>query len=220
MSLVDGGTGFKPEVVRSSVDSVKKAYAELIGVLGGKMQTDFVTAMADKWAATDAVNFFRDAFKPTINSLIQSCNTTFESVVNSMNSAADDWAYKTGDSSKFQGSTFEANPKQIDDSEIRDNIAGIIGIDLASAQTVASKLPVIAEEAKTALTKAQQAVQECGFLGGNQAANLLSSLGTIKNNIDSAVQEITTASKTAIENTIQKYADTEGRISQAFAGEA
>ncbi len=213
-------TGFQPEVVRVSIDRVKSAYAELIEVLGGKMQTEFVAGMADKWACTDAVNFFNQAFKPTIDSLIKSSNTTFESVVVSMNSGAYNWAVNTGDESAYQQSEFEVISKEIDASIIQNNIGGVIGIDLVSAQTVASKLPLLAEEAKTALVKTLQAVQDCGFIGGNQASNLINSLNIIKNNIDKAVQDITSASKKAIEATIQKYSDTEGRISQAFAGEA
>lgn len=213
-------TGFQPEVVRASVDRVKSAYAELIEVLGGKIQTEFVVGMSDKWACTDAVNFFTLAFKPTIDSLIKSSNETFQSVVDSMNSGAHNWAINTGDESKYQTNTFEVIPKEIDASIIRDNIGGVIGIDLVLAQTVASKLPQLAEAAKDALVKTLQAVQECGFIGGNQAPNLINSLNTIKNNIDKAVQDITSTSKKAIDETIQKYSDTEGRISQAFAGEA
>ena len=51
-------------------------------------------------------------------------------------------------------------------------------------------------------------------------SNLINSLGIIKNKIDSAIQEITTASKNAIETTLQNYSNTEGKVSQAFAGEA
>lgn len=135
-----------------------------------------------------------------------------------MNSAGQAWASQTD--SSYSTQNFSAISKTMDTSVIRENIGGVRGIDLASTEPVAAKLPVIAESAKNALTNAQQAVQECGFIGGNQASNLINSLGIIKNKIDSAIQEITTASKNAIETTLQNYSNTEGKVSQAFAGEA
>ena len=78
---------------------------------------------------------------------------------------------------------------------------------------------MIAESAKSALTEAQSAVQECGFIGGSQASNLISSLGIIKSKIDEAVQSITSESKRAIDNTVTTYSNTEGRISEAFSAQ-
>lgn len=211
-------TGFDPEVVNSSINNVKNAYENLIKAIGDDMQRDFIGGMSDKWACNHAQTFFNDAFKPTIDGLIQSSNTIFESIVNSMNSAGQAWASQTD--SSYSTQNFSAISKTMDTSVIRENIGGVRGIDLASTEPVAAKLPVIAESAKNALTNAQQAVQECGFIGGNQASNLINSLGMIKNKIDSAIQEITTASKNAIETTLQNYSNTEGKVSQAFAGEA
>ena len=211
-------TGFNPEVVNSSINNVKNAYENLIKAIGDDMQRDFIGGMSDKWACNQAQTFFNDAFKPTIDGLIQSSNTIFESIVNSMNSAGQAWASQTD--SSYSTQSFSVISKAMDTSVIRENIGGVRGIDLASTEPVAAKLPVIAEAAKNALTNAQQAVQECGFMGGNQASNLINSLGVVKNKIDSAIQEITTASKNAIETTLQSYSNTEGKVSQAFAGEA
>jgi len=107
----------------------------------------------------------------------------------------------------------------MDTSVIRENIGGVRGIDLSSATTVANQLTSIADSAKSALTSAQQAVQNCGFIGGNQASNLINSLGVIKTKIDNATQEISNQSKTAINNTVESYSDTEGKVSQAFSSE-
>ncbi len=211
-------TGFNPEVVNSSINNVKNAYENLIKAIGDDMQRDFIGGMSDKWACNQAQTFFNDAFKPTIDGLIQSSNTIFESIVNSMNSAGQAWASQTD--SSYSTQSFSVISKTMDTSVIRENIGGVRGIDLASTEPVAAKLPVIAEAAKNALTNAQQAVQECGSMGGNQASNLINSLGVVKNKIDSAIQEITTASKNAIETTLQSYSNTEGKVSQAFAGEA
>ena len=209
-------TGFNPDVVNSSINQVKTAYENLIRVLGDDMQTQFVEGMSDKWACNNAQSFFNDVFKPAIDSLIVNANTIFESVVNSMNSAAQVWAQETN--SSYNPQSFSLINKVIDTSVIQENIGGVRGIDLDQASPVASKLPTISENAKSALTSAQQAVQDCGFVGGSQSENLIASLGTIKNNIDTATEEIVTQSKNAIESTIQNYANTEGKISQAFAG--
>ena len=210
-------TGFNPDEVTTSINSVKQAYENLIKALGDDMQTQFIGGMADKWACNQSQKFFNESFKPAIDSLINSSNQTFESVVNSMNSAAQAWAMET--QSQYSTQSFSVISKTMDTSSIMENISGVRGIDLQSASSVASRLTTIAESAKSALTQAQQAVQNCGFIGGNQASNLINSLGVIKNRIDAATQEIATQTKQAIENTVSTYSDTEGKISEAFATE-
>lgn len=210
-------TGFNPDVVNSSINSVKAAYENLIHALGDDMQNRFVNGMADKWACNQAQTFFNNSFKPAIDNLIMSSNSIFESVVASMNSAGQAWAMQTD--SSYSPQSFSAITKTMDTSVIRENIGGVRGIDLSSATTVANQLTSIADSAKSALTSAQQAVQNCGFIGGNQASNLINSLGVIKTKIDNATQEISNQSKTAINNTVESYSDTEGKVSQAFSSE-
>ena len=194
--------------------NVKKAYEELIGVLGDRMQTEFVGGMQDKWACNQAQKFFTNAFKPAIDNVIQSSNSTFESVVSSMNSAGQAWASQT--ESSYSPQSFSPLTKTIDASVIMENIGGVRGIDKDSASTVAAKLPGLAQEANSALSSAQAAVQNSGFIGGSQQANLVNSLGEIKTKIDEVVNNITNETKTAVEQTIEAYGDTEGRVSQAF----
>ena len=207
-------TGFDPSIVNSSIGSVKTAYQDLITALGDEMQNQFVAGMADKWACNQAQHFFTNAFKPAIDSLISSSNVTFESVVNSMNSAGNAWAQQT--ESSYSPQSFSMINKNIDASVIRENVNGIRGIDLDAANAVAAKLPAIAESAKSALTQAQNAVQNSGFIGGSQQANLVNSLGTIKSKIDAATEEITSETKNAIDATVANYSNTEGKISEAF----
>ena len=214
---MNGLTGYNPDEVSASLNSIKGAYDELLAVLGERMQNEIVNAMADKWACTNAQNFFNDAFKPAIDGLITSVNTTFESVVQSMNDAASRWASEAGEA--FSAVPFSPVNKTMDTSCILENISGIRGIDLDQASQVAAKLPVLAAEAENAVSKASNAVDTCGFVGGNQASNLKASLETIRSNISNATNEITTETKNAFESTISSYGNTEGQISQAFAGE-
>lgn len=206
--------GFDPEVVNKSIGSVKTAYTSLMDALGTRMQNDFIGGMQDKWCCKQAQNFFNNAFKPAVDQLINSSNQTFQSVVNSMNSAAQAWASQTD--SSYSPQSFQTITKTMDTSGILENIGGTRGIDKDNATTVANKLPSIAQDAKTALTNAQNAVQNCGFIGGSQASNLINSLGVIKTNIDNATTQITTETESAINKTVESYSDTEGKISQAF----
>ena len=203
--------GFDPAIVNQSIGAVKSAYESLMDALCTRMQTDFVGGMQDKWCCKQAQDFFNNAFKPSVDQLITSSN---QSVVNSMNSAAQAWAENTD--SSYTSQSFEARTTMIDTGGILENIGGVRGIDKDNATSVASKLTSIANDAKAALTSAQNAVQNCGFVGGNQASNLINSLGIIKTNIDNATEQITTETGNAITETINNYADTEGRISQAF----
>lgn len=210
-------TGFDPEKVSSSIGRVKTAYENLITALGDTMQNKFVGGMQDKWACKQAQTFFNEGFKPSIDSLINDSNKTFQSVIDAMNSAGRAWAESTN--SQYSTTSFSVISKTMDVSGIQENIGGVRGIDLASANSVAGQLPQIAEQAKSALTSAQQAVQGCGFIGGGQEQALVNSLGTIKTNIDSNVTEITNQVKTSIEQTVTAYSDLEGRVSQAFNGQ-
>ena len=207
-------TGFDPEVVNQAIGNVKSAYESLINVLGDRMQSEFVGGMQDKWACTQAQKFFTDAFKPAIDSIIQSSNSTFESVVSSMNSAGQSWASQT--ESSYSPQSFTPMSKTIDAGVIMENIGGVRGIDKEAAQGVASKLPSLATEASNALTDAQSAVQNSGFIGGSQQANLVDSLGQIKTKINEVVNNITNETKSAVDQTVEAYGDLEGKVSQAF----
>lgn len=210
-------TGFDPSVVGTSIKAVDNAYKELVNQLGNEMQTKFVNGMADKWACVNAQTFFRDAFKPAVDELINNSNRVFESVIQAMNSAGRAWASSTG--SSYSQVSFSVIDKKMDIGNIRENIGGVRGIDLQSTNSVINQLPVIATSAGQALTSAQQAVQNCGFIGGNQASNLISSLGTIKSRINSAVTDLTNEAKSAMEQTVSTYTDTEGQVSKAFQAE-
>lgn len=210
--------GYDPEVVNQAIRNVKSAYESLINVLGDRMQNEFVGGMEDKWAAPQAQRFFQDSFKPAIDSIIQSSTSTFESVVSSMNSAGQAWASQT--ESSYSPQTFSPITKTIDVGGIRREInlgdKKLIGIDKDLAVTVADKLPSLATDAKQALSDAQSAVQNSGFVGENQQENLVNSLGQIKTKIDEVVNNITNETKTAIVQTVENYGDTGGEVANAF----
>ena len=211
--------GYDPEVVNQAIRNVKSAYESLINVLGDRMQNEFVGGMEDKWAAPQAQRFFQDSFKPAIDSIIQSSTSTFESVVLSMNSAGQAWASQT--ESSYSPQTFSPITKTIDVGGIRSEFntkdgGRLIGIDKDLAVAVADKLPSLASDANQALSDAQSAVQNSGFVGENQQENLVNSLGQIKTKIDEVVNNITNETKTAIVQTVENYGDRGGEIAKAF----
>lgn len=210
-------TGFDPQLVSTSINKVINAYNDLINQIGDAMQKDFVNGMADKWACNQAQTFFNTAFKPTVDDLIRQTNLTFESVVDSMNSAANAWAQSTD--SSYISVPFSVRNITMNTDNIMENINGVRGIDFQLASSVSSKLLVINGNSKEALNEAKNAVQGCGFIGGNQEEYLLQSLETIKTNIDNATTTITDQSKKAIDDTLTTYTDVEGKVSQAFKGQ-
>lgn len=209
-------TGFDPTVVGSSISGVVSAYNNLYAAINTEMQSKFFQGMSDKWACQYAQDFFAQA-KTAIDALIKASNTTFESVVSSMNSAGQKWAAETG--TTFTPTTFSTNASTIDSSCILENIGGVRGIDLQSADSTAqTSLSSILNNADTALSEAKNAVASCGFIGGSQQANITASLETIRNNAHSSIDALSNDMKTAISQTVTQYGDTEGKVSAAFAG--
>lgn len=211
---MNNATGFNPEIVNNSINGVIEAYQHLINALGTNMQSTFVDQMATTWACTKAKEFFKNAFLPAINPLIESCTKTFTNVAGTMGEAGIGWASDTG--TDYVAPELSPIEKEIDSSNILENIGGIRGIDLAAATNIVGQLPNIVAEANSALSEAKSAVSSSGYLGGDQNANLNSSLSTIQTSISETVESLINQTKEAIEQTVEQYGDTAGKISEAF----
>lgn len=211
-------TGFNPGVVQTSINGVKSAYNNLIEQIGTRMQNEFINGMAEMWACDEAVDFFNNVVKDNIDRLIPAVNATFESIVRVMDDQARIWAGETGNSSVYVSTQFEQNPKtSVDVTNIKNATAtGERGIDVDNYGEVVNKLPNIYEEAKNAAQAAQQAVSDCGFLGGDQATTLYNSLERVKNSIDSAISTITQLLQTNINNTVSRYGALQTQASSRF----
>lgn len=209
-------TGYDPSVVNESINGVAAAYTSLYDAINTKMQTAFFQGMADKWACTQAQKFFQSV-KEVMDQIINKSNTIFQSVVDSMNSAGNAWAQQT--ESEYTPVSIETQASTLDAGCIQENINGVRGIDVHSASSTAnSALNASSEAAISALNSAVSAVASSGFVGGQQQANLTESLNTIKSNINSALSDIVGELNNAVSETVAQYGDTEGRVSQAFAG--
>lgn len=213
-------TGFNPEAVNSSVTAVNTAYNELMNTLYTGVQKNFVEAMADKWAAPQAVNAMAEIVN-VMNGLCysggDSINTIFESVVSSMNSAATAWADQTG--AGYNAVAYNEFGQRFDSGSIQEKGPNnVIGIDLEAAQQVAATLPAVADSVVSALNSAKNAVSASGFIGADQQQALDSSLEEIKGNVSTAFNTIAETAKKAIDSTVAEYGNTGGRVAQAFAG--
>lgn len=216
-----GLVGFNPDLVVSSINKVQNAYNELMQAVVTDMQNQFVNAMQDKWAGNDAQKFFASV-KSTIDELINGgeelkmgINGTFESVVKSMNSAANAWAEQTG--SLWSAKQFNRVGQTLDVSGIQENINGVRGVD-SDAVSVANKLPSIHNSAASALANAQSAVQNCGFIGGEMENDLIASLTSIKNGIETAFNKITSECYKAVEIKETSASQLAKNVADAFAG--
>ena len=210
-------TGFNAAEVQISISGVKAAYNSIIDQIGNRMQTEFINGMADMWACDEAVDFFTNTVKSDMDRLIPAVNATFESIVRVMDECARIWAENTGNASVYVGTQFEQNPKtSVDVSNIKTDFNGSRGIDVEAVQPVVNKLADISEQAKNFAKQAQEAVSNCGFVGGNQAETLYQSLERVKASIDAAISSIAQLIQTYINNTVSRYGALQSQVSSKF----
>lgn len=212
-------TGFNPEAVNESVRKVNTAYNELMNTLYNGVQKNFLDALAERWACEQAVSFFNEAVA-TMNNLCyaggDSVNVIFQSVADSMNSAANAWAVETN--SAYTPVPFNAFESRFNANSARTEINGVQGIDLEEAQQVAKSLETTSASIMSALDSAKAAVIESGFVGGGQEEALNSSLEQIKANVSNAFETISANAQNAIAATVNSYGNTSGAVRAAFLG--
>ena len=210
-------TGYNPTQVSSSINAVKSAYRAYNDAMNTGIQNRFVKPMESLWACEDAQNFFQQVYEPTIKALYAKAEASLASVVASMNDAAAHWAQETA--SEFSPINHEQIADATDVSGIKLEINGVKGVDRDAASSTASQLANIKNEAENALVQAKQAVANSGFVGGDQQAQIDSSLEEIKRNVSEAITTITEAVKKSIDTTVENYGSLEAAVSKAFAGE-
>lgn len=209
-------TGFDPQVVNQAIGGVKNAYSKMAQDLSTDVQNQFVNTMEQVWCSPEGIEFMQNKFQPVMKNLNTSIDQTFESVVNSMNSAGQAWAQTTG-GAEYSPQTFESTMQNIDVSGMRNAAPdGTVGIDKELAQQYAQKFQALITQAIDALTEARNSVTNSGFVGGEQEANLNNSLETIKTNMQNSASQLSTEVANYINKTVENYSDTEGKISAAF----
>ena len=211
--------GFNPEEVRTSIEAVKTSYEHLMQAINKDVQNVFFQQMSEMWACVQAQEFFT-ALKEHMDNVINSSNSTFESIVAAMNSAARAWAAKTKYPS-YQDIPITLDSSVLDASVIHENINNIRGIDSQNATTtVETCMGAITDGTESAVNEAKSAVETCGFLdyGNVQASELSSSVTSIGQAIKEVMDQTSGDVAKAIRETLESYGDTQGQIQQAFAG--
>lgn len=209
MSIV----GYNSDDVIDSINSIQSAYNDLIQAVGLDMQSQFVNAMQDKWYCKYAQDAF-ETVKKNIDGTVANANYCFSDVVDRMNRAASNYAENTG--TAWSNIQFKSNNFKLDVSCIKENVNGNRGVD-PEANAVVAQLPSICNSAVNALSAAQNAVQRSGFLGGDTASQLNTSLGNIKSKLESDFSFITNDCKKAIEQTVQTFNTNTANIATDFS---
>jgi len=199
-------SGFNPGKVQTSIKAVIQANSELMDCLKNKMAEKFISPMGEAWACKEAVDFFA-SLKETLDNLIIKSDRVFQSVVDTMNQNAENWARGTESESSFSRIPYHNTILKTDVSMIKENINEERGINESAANSAVDTLAGIKDACDKALVSAERAVSECGFIGESQAENLRASLQDIKQNISDSFGEYTNTTKTRIKETITKYGD-------------
>ena len=198
-------TGFNPQVVTQALSYVHTAYNDVVHAFGVQMQKDVVGFMSDKWACNLAIEAFGE-IKKDVDGLMVNVDNIFSSIVDSMNSAAARWAEQTK-TSWSGGSKLSPYNLKLDISSIHENIGGVRGIDEDDTPGVYDNLSNIQEQSLSALDKAVDAVAASGFFDNTdmQQSSLDSSLNTIRNNINTAVTNVTSSLQQYIAQTLADF---------------
>ena len=210
--------GFNPDLLRSSIREVQTAYNNFMLQISTNIQNNFVNELALYWGDNQAQMFFTK-FKGSVESLINESNIVFQSIFDSMNDAGRLWTSSKMANYIWSEVAFERVNPTIDISLIKNNIDGMVTMDIATVISVTnSSLNSISLEAIKALEDAQRAVQGCGFVGGSSLNNLCLSLSKIKTRVGDLVQSLIEQSKRAIEGSASDYINIESQVADAFLG--
>lgn len=209
-------TGYNPDTVGSAIGSIKASYASVMSALFSKNIASFVNPMGACWGSPQAVTFFT-TYKTAIEAMRDDVTKVYQSIVESMNSAANSLARIAG--SSWATITLESNSSELSISPIHQNLPdGTIGIDVTQAKTVAGQLDQVLTSVKDGLDIAASAVKNSGFVGGEMQSSLVSSLVKIKDNISEQFSSLKNQVNTAIQDTVDTYTTTSTNVSSAFGG--
>ena len=207
---------FNSEQVKASIEGIIKAYNNLHYELNDNIQHGFIDKMADLWACGDSQQFFT-AMKEDVDLIISKINLTFESIVNSMNSAATVWAEASN--VNYDKVVFNLLPSTINISKILPSFPdGSVGITQNAPTEANSALDLIKTGVSNALVEAKGAVENCGFSGGMQSENLQGSLNEIEKSINNIMERLTVNLSKYIASTAEKIGYVASSSSSAFSG--
>ena len=208
-------SGFNPTLVTTAIGGVKKSQASLMRTIVDGVNNQFISPMSNAWACKEAQDFFKE-FKTSMDDLVTKADSTFQSVVDTMNQGGVNWANETGNSGAFAKVPYTNYTGRISVDSIKENIGDVRGVDPAAARTAIAAFSALSMNADAALSTAVNAVANSGFLGGDQQANLTASLNSIKKDVKETFDSYTNQTKDYIEKAIEKYGEMESKTSETF----
>lgn len=212
----NGLTGYNEQAVTGSVKGVITAYNKLFDALSNESQ-NFINEMGRYWACEQAQEFFNQAFKPSTDELIKDVNTTYESVVSTMNFYAQKYANRM--KGPYTPVNFNSSIKSMDTGAILTNIGGVRGVDETSAKLTLKKLTTMLSNVESALNETKRAIANSGFVGGSQQTNLDNSIESIRKSVRTNTSTITEQTTKLIDKTIADYGSIATEASNAFSGQ-
>lgn len=211
-------TGVNLGQVRNAIAKVMGDSNSVVSAMHSATST-FVEPMSQAWASEQAVEFFK-AYKEVADNIIKETVKVCKSVMDSMDSAASNWAALNGASySKVNGNILE---KEVDVSSIKNNIGGTRGIDVNVATDLAKQqLGAIRERIAGYFDDVVGVLNaNTGFLDDNnqQTSALVSSVTSIGENIGNALLNLENQANTKINETVEAHGTFVSSVSSAFSG--
>ena len=187
-------TGVNPIEARAAINKIKNEYTALIEILTTDVRSNYVNKIAEAWGSPAAQEIMGE-FGTNINQLINSCTSTFSSVVSSMNGAARSLLEQQNYQDWVDVATVSSNGAKLDVSSVKDNLDGNVEADLALIENANAVLNgTIVNDVSGALNRAKHAVHlSSGFIGGGMQDSLINSLDTIRTRVKDSFAEISKA---------------------------
>ena len=207
--------GIDPSQVKSSITMIEANYKTAMYVLTEKNQAEFIDVMANIWASEQAVEFFT-AYKNDIALLVADIKRVFDSVLDSMNTAAKNLTSLAG--TKWSIDSPVESIKEISVANIKPDIDGVKGIDVTQARNTLTILDDISRTLENTLGSTKVNVEISGFKGGSMESNLINSVLRMKDQVMTAFNNIKLAAQSAIQETTDMYSSTSEQIATAFSG--
>ena len=207
------GTNF--EEITACLQTIQTSINEFDECIPGRVQKDVIEPMSSDWADERAVRVF-GIFGDTMNELLTNVHNVFNSIGQSINSAATAWA--SSHEASFSRVDLNVPDSKLDVSPIKTDINGDRGVIIESAQSSISKLTQISASALGDLENIARAAASSGFLGGGQGEQLKATLDNIKTKINSAINEIYTTAMDEMQKTWEEYGQVGQQVKSAFEG--
>lgn len=210
-------TGTSASEISASLNRVQAAYDSLMAALHGRMQSDFIDQLGEEWFSEQAQKYFNNTVKPVMDDMLSASYKTFQNIVETMNGWGANWAqlHETSWSNiQFNG---ELKTVSVDCIKL-ENGEGRKGIFEEEANATAAGLASIESDVNSAVSEAESAVHECGFVdpGSSMESTLISSLNAIKSKFEEAIAQVREGFKSAVNETVEQYASLKSKTSEAF----